>query len=1001
MAEDSVPSELKMTRYSGPAVTPCPACLAASPNGDVYVGVDLLGSLGKGPSRGRIIKLVDHDNDGKADDHSVYAHIDNPRGLIPVGDRLYVLHTEIPEDTGVLTGMHLSVLEDLDHDGVADGPPRHLVENLSVAESNRKRGADHTTNGIQMGIDGWIYIAVGDFGMVDARGTDGRTLTMLGGGIIRVRPDGTELEVYTHGLRNIYDIAIDPYLNIFTRGNTNDGGGWNIRFIHNIQSAEYGYPVLFKNFTDEIIPALADLGGGSGTGALFFQEPGWPEKYNNVPMMCDWGRSHLFIHRVTPDGAGFTQEEERFIQLSQITDAASDASGRLYLGAWDGAGFSGNPDRGYVVQVVPRDWEYRPFPALNIATLDELVDLLRSESATARLHAQQELLSRGEWAMQSRRPLQELAADSGAALYSRVAAIFTLKQLLGYRANGLLAGLSRDPSIREFALRAITDRKSGLRGAPVGIFHRGLEDPDPRVKVAAAVGLGRLGNPEAAVSLLAAANPPGADPFEVEPEEGEAGPAFTSDEVRGTDVAQVDVDITGFTEMYLAIADAGDGTGHDHGAWFEPVLVRADGSEVALTDIEWKSASGGWGSTLVNKDCTGKPLKMADGSAVKHGIGSHSVSVIAWDLPEPFVRFRSRAGIASSAGGNGSVRFVVSSSSPSFGEGDEGPHATPNSEIILPHVAVQSLVDLGASSACVAAVGTGNERAALWALRYMHEPRVVHGLISKYEDAKSSLSRRRIASTLIRLYHREQEYDGSWWWGTRPDTRGPYYRTETWDGSAPIESFVRSEWEKADEPMKRFLYTQLEKHRVKFDGIEMQSPEAEVETEDEIEVDLAAIAGKEGEVGEMAVEDVLVAIMDLKGDAARGKELFTQQGCIACHTLDRSQTLKGPFMGHIGGIMNREQIAEAILKPNASISQGFATVLITTKQGAASMGFISRETADEVEIRDIAGNVTVIGAEDIAGRQEMETSMMPPGLASALSLEEFASLVSFLANQKD
>ena len=42
-----------------------------------------------------------------------------------------------------------------------------------------------------MGIDGWIYIAIGDFGFVDAEGTDGTKLTMYGGGVVRVRPDGT------------------------------------------------------------------------------------------------------------------------------------------------------------------------------------------------------------------------------------------------------------------------------------------------------------------------------------------------------------------------------------------------------------------------------------------------------------------------------------------------------------------------------------------------------------------------------------------------------------------------------------------------------------------------------------------------------------------------------------------------------------------------------------------------------------------------------------------
>lgn len=1001
-SEDSVPDELRMVRFSGPDVTPCPACLAVSPYGEVYVGVDLLGSLGKGPGQGRIVKLVDSDNDGQADGHTIFAEIDNPRGLIPVGDKLYVLHTEIPADGGALTGMHLSVLEDADGDGVADGPVRYLVRDISVAESNRKRGADHTTNGIQMGIDGWIYIAVGDFGMVDATGTDGTKLTMLGGGIVRVRPDGTEMEVYTHGLRNIYDVAIDPYLNIFTRGNTNDGGGWNIRFIHNIQSAEYGYPILFKNFTDEIIPALADLGGGSGTGALYFQEPGWPEKYNNVPMMCDWGRNHLYIHRVTPDGAGFTQNEERFIEISQITDAACDASGRLYLGAWDRAGFKGDPNRGYVVQVVPQDWKYKPFPYLGIATVDELVAMHRSESATARFYAQQELLSRGNWGRRARGGLMDLARDTEAALYSRVAAIFTLKQLLGKNANRFMVNLSRDESVSEFALRALADRKTQLEGVPVNVFRRGLRNEDPRIQVSAAVGLGRLGKPEEAARLLAVATPPGDDPLEFEAPTEKSAPAYMSRQVKRDQIVRISADITGFRQLYLGVGDSNDGNGNDHGAWFEPVLIHADGSRLKLTELQWKSAEAGWGSTQVNKDCTGKPLKTAKGESVEFGIGTHSPSVIAYDIPEGYVRFEARGGMSSSSGGNGTVQFIVDSRAPDFGGSGEGPHATPNSPVIVPHVAIQSVVALNAVDEALAAVGGPHERAALWALRYLHDPRVVDGLIEKFDGTQSTLSRKRILSTLIRLYHREQAYDGSWWWGTRPDTTGPYYRVETWESSPQIESLVRREWESGDNTSRQFVASQLTRHQVRLDGIEIEKPATDDAGEaDQPKFDLAAIAGKKGEVGRMAVEDVLVALGQVKGKPADGRELFTRQGCIACHTLNKSETLKGPFMGHIGGIMNRDQIAEAILKPNATISQGFATFLVTTKSGGASMGFISRETGSEIDVRDIAGNVTTIRIDDIMERREMETSMMPPGLASALSLEEFASLVAFLASQKE
>ena len=106
---------------------------------------------------------------------------------------------------------------------------------------------------------------------------------------------------------------------------------------------------------------------------------------------------------------------------------------------------------------------------------------------------------------------------------------------------------------------------------------------------------------------------------------------------------------------------------------------------------------------------------------------------------------------------------------------------------------------------------------------------------------------------------------------------------------------------------------------------------------------------------------------------------------MACHTTDSGQPLKGPYMGHVGSILSRDQIAESILKPNASISQGFATAMITTKKGAAYTGFVSAQTADEIDLRDIAGQVHKVKTADIATRQELEVSMMPPGLANALS----------------
>lgn len=834
------PADLRVTPFTGPDLTPSPACLALAPTGEVFVGVDKQGSLGKKPNLGSIVRLVDQDNDGKVDQHTTFANVNNPRGIIALGNQLFVLHAVFSPETGKATGMNLVVFDDKDWDGQADGPSKPLVEHISNAKFIQERGVDHATNGIRMGIDGWIYIAVGDFGFHDAVDRSGKKLTMLGGGIVRVRPDGTEMEIFSHGTRNIYDVAIDPYMNIFTRDNTNDGGGWNIRFSHQMQSAEYGYPMLFKHFTDEIIPALVDVGGGSGTGALFLDEPTWPQKYNKVPMMADWGRNQLYIHRVTPDKGSFTQQEEAFIKLPQITDVDVDGSGRLYLSAWNGAGYSGNPDKGYVVRAVPHNWTYQPFPNLKKASVKNLGTLLTSTSAVARLYASQELLTRPE--KQAAKVAWKVASDQNLPLANRVAGIFTYAQASGEKGIEKLASLTQDASVREFALRALADRKPFIKKVPMEPFVQGVNDPSERVQIAALIGLGRLEQTEAATTLL-----------------------------------------------------------------------------------------------KVN-------------------------------VPNSFV---------------------------APGKDSEGPHATPNASLVPAHLAVRSLVKLNAVSACVQAINSPNATLALWALRYMPTPEAVDGLISAYQQAKDGAIKSQILTTLGRLYKQEAPYDASWWWSTRPDTHGPYYKSIVWGSSPAIKKMLVAEWQQASD--KQFFVDLNSRLRMDIAEFGVEEP---VAIQQENKIDLNKIRSKKGQVGEASIEDVMLAMAKLPGDAALGKTLFAQQGCVACHSLSRNEPMKGPFMGQIGSIMNREQIAESILKPNASISQGFATVSITAKGNKNYTGFITEESATRLVLRDIGGQVYTIKKADLLSRKEMESSMMPTGLASALSYDEFASLITFLSQQK-
>jgi len=276
---------------------------------------------------------------------------------------------------------------------------------------------------------------------------------------------------------------------------------------------------------------------------------------------------------------------------------------------------------------------------------------------------------------------------------------------------------------------------------------------------------------------------------------------------------------------------------------------------------------------------------------------------------------------------------------------------------------------------------------------------VVDHLLSQLKTEKDQKRREEIVALLGRLYQKEAPYDGSWWWSTRPDTRGPFYKLATWDKSDEIAAVLKNEYQSGNALAKKQLEFWNAKLRLGFE--EMAIAKADSGNMNEPKFDLAKIsAGAPGEVGKTSIEDVILSLDKLKGNIKRGEKLFTQQGCIACHTTEKSQPLKGPYMGQVGAILTRDQIAESILKPNASISQGFATVMVSTKDGKALSGFISAESADQIEMRDIAGQVHKVKTSAIKQRHELEISMMPPGLANALSLKDFASLVDFLKSKK-
>ncbi|MFL5619969.1 MAG: heme-binding domain-containing protein [Gemmatimonadaceae bacterium] len=484
------PEGFQVTLFAGPPVAMYPTCVNESPDGAVFVCVDPNLSLSTLKGVGRVMRLVDTDNDGRADTYTTFAEMDSPRGVVSDGKTVYVMH---PPD--------LTAYRDTNGDGIAD-TSFALVQGLGFDLDFR--GADHTTNNIELGPDGWIYVAVGDYGFMKAVGADGKQLQHRGGSVVRVRPDGTNLEIVTVGTRNIYDVALDPLARVYARDNTNDGDGWNTRLHYLPFNANMGYPSLYQNFATEHFPTMHDYGGGSGVGSLWLQDPAWPAGMNDALYTGDWTTQRIYKHALTPRGATYEPTQEDFITLLRPADLALDGNSNLYVASLAGGQFTYNTDTvGYVVRVRPSGANAAREPNVFRATDAALLRQLTSPNGVHRLHAQQELLRRGAKSAVVA-SLRHAVGDDKLRADARAAAMFTLKQLQGQKANDALvrAAASTDPRIRETALRVLADRSDQLQGVAPALYVKALSDADPQVQVQGLRGLVRLGARDQASAIL-------------------------------------------------------------------------------------------------------------------------------------------------------------------------------------------------------------------------------------------------------------------------------------------------------------------------------------------------------------------------------------------------------------------------------------------------------------------------------------------------------------------
>jgi putative heme-binding domain-containing protein len=478
----------------------------------------------------------------------------------------------------------------------------------------------------------------------------------------------------------------------------------------------------------------------------------------------------------------------------------------------------------------------------------------------------------------------------------------------------------------------------------------------------------------------------------------------------------------------------------------------------------------------------------------------------------------------------------------------------------IPHTARRALIKMAPLKELHASLANPELReSALAALRQIHSSGNVAALIAALEETEKEDEALDLVAALLRLYHREKEWDGESFWGTRPNSAGPYYQGVSWEESGNIAKALRSAVETMSEAAQKETLFQVRRHNLSLEELNLpievdpleqllEQPShtfeqqadllsivtdparpkpmridafraalevtgftyaewcvknlkalAAIETETELyemlsrdfvqspphrfsmiqrvpkaeskmkrlkpaqkelfydvictlvqspltsvadrskllkgmstpseellesiknhrataftpllkkaskdpkfkeEAEAILASFKQGPtqklVGEMSIKEASAAVLKMEGDAALGKELFTRQSCNACHSILPDEPQKGPYLGSVGNLFNREQLITHVIDPGAEVAQGFQTYNFQLKDKSFVSGFVTARDEKLIEVRNVAGAIQKINAADVTKEEVLKTSMMPPGLINTLTVREFASLIDYL-----
>ena len=965
----AVPPGFSVSLYAREPLVRQPCSMAFDHRGRLFVG---MGPQYRNPTPetpgDQVVMVLDQDGDQVAETTKVFAEGFNAiQGLAWVGDALWIANA--PD---------LTVVRDRDGDDIADEYLR-LYTDLGNLE--------HGLHGLNVGPDGKVYMSKGNskgfsegtrlapkpfrdlWGIDPIPGApefpdpvlfqaanyqrqyhDPADDWGLDGGILRCKPDGSELEIVCRGFRNPWDISFDSGFHWLGTDNDQVAGD---RVFMSIPGGHFGWNHPWSSHWSEALhlptaPVSGPLWEGSGTGVIYYEGGSFPESHQNAFFINDWLGKVTYIWRPVWDGALMRAEGgtwEPFVvggsSLYRPTDVEVGPDGSLWILGWSrGYGVEWKDgqmtNEGRIFRVAydgqksaaagnnnRQDWGNYFGQTLDAFSLDQCIDALRSPLASQKTRAQEELVRRGNRVIE---PLLERLRAGGLSTGQETWTVWAVGRIDP-------SDESLDRPFIEF-LRDETDASLNLRIQSIRILadrvttrRQGLPQTEEELPQ---IVLQQLGNREARIRY-------------------EAVQAIR--QTRGSRSL----------EALMQAIDAEEDPTTFYAAWKTlGTLASRDQRMLWLKDSSAKVRLAALLSLL------------EDGSLAKSAVRAF-VDDADQQVREVAASWLEKIGDAAPV-----VRGKpLNRPSANDAASNPAPAVPPDNSIVsFTAAAMESrrpyrIVPEGARAGGVV---------------YSDRSYVFSTIPEEFQDAD--------------LLQTSNDDDGS---------RGDQWlRLEVAMESRLVVAMDSRQRQVPRWLTSRFkkLPSQIQADHWSFDLYETVTPPGTVvlggNTED-------GVAGGKGNYVVLVqpvplVErdapvqfDDVVALLD-EGNAERGKVLFAHRdgvGCYRCHMSDKPESRLAPSLENIASRTTVEHLVRSILEPNVVITEGFNLQIVATESGQVFSGVLVEESGVALTLGQTNGELVTIRKDTIELRRTEKRSAMP-NVASLLTASQVADLVAYL-----